>query len=79
MFKEWTSHAGLDTLGDSDYINIVSDAMYTVPRAYTECILQSPSAKKHNLLQHSPLSKSTMSTMSVSAPSNTASKQEQTK
>lgn len=79
MFKQWTSHAGVDSSGDPNYINIVTDVMYTVPRAETEHVVQPSSLKKHTLLHWSPQSNSTTMAVSVPTPSDTTGKPEQSK
>ncbi|KAG6372847.1 hypothetical protein JVT61DRAFT_7277 [Boletus reticuloceps] len=48
-FKEWTSHAGSDTSGDPDYINVVSEAMYVAPKSGATLVGQS--RKEHALTE----------------------------
>lgn len=43
--KEWTSHAGSNSSGEPEYINIVTDMMYAVPKAGMARLIQMPAWK----------------------------------
>ena len=77
--KEWTSHVGSDSSREPEYINIVTDTMYAIPKAGMARLIQMPVRKKHALAQCSDVTKASASSKSAPSAVETVRKSDQIK